>query len=933
MEKETISKTNNVFTEKAHQMSHFKNFCINFGKALLKIILWLVDLVFSMFSSLWHFIKLLGIGIVKGVIQIGKFFKRKAHQFKYNDWSGRLSFVLFGASSFKHKQIVNGILYILFEIVYITMFIMNGIASIGMLKTLGSKIPGPDPDCMDEFCDFVQGDNSIMILIFGLIWVLSIIAFFYIWNRNINAGYNNFRIDNFVKFDELTKKSLEISEKLDEESKNALENKVRKSEFKKSKLEEINNFALTFDNKYQKDYTKYILINTIDHAYLSYKELAKLERKLTKKKEENEHKIARLTDSLNKKISCIEAKKVGSEDEDYLDKLNMKIENIKGKNNQKIRDLNKKSEDLSKKIYEFKKTYAYFGLMQNVKNNDKYGKFNDYYNVCLALSNEILFYSNYKEFKKVYNENLEKNKIANEENIKKGVELQENAKKKIDAIHEKYAEIREKRANIENEIVLENQKYKAFVKDCKEIKDINEKEVALLEAKAKLVEKTTELYGELHYLPALKSIKALEKEEIKEIKNSYSRDKKYLKTNFTSEGYAIEQVINLMLVKYKLEFKDAKYFANKLLNKKGEFLSDEEIASELDKYTCKKSEYEGAHPDKFVGRPRSFKESFDGLFNENFHITILALPVLGITLFTIIPLLFSILVAFTNYSVGHIPPTQLFTWAGFENFKNLFFPDSNSIYTVLPSALMRTLGWTICWAIIATFSNYILGIVVALLINKDGIKLKKLWRTIFILTIAIPQFISLLSIATLLKDSGAIGSLYQQLTGSRLGFGTDSSANGVLLAKFIIILVNVWVGIPYTILSTTGILLNIPKDLYESARVDGAGAFTQFTKITMPYILFVTGPYLITQFVGNINNFNVIYFLTGGGPAIAGSALLGLGQTDLLITFLYKIITSTNNPQFGIASSVGIFIFVICSFFSIVMYNKSGAIKEEDQFQ
>lgn len=246
---------------------------------------------------------------------------------------------------------------------------------------------------------------------------------------------------------------------------------------------------------------------------------------------------------------------------------------------------------------------------------------------------------------------------------------------------------------------------------------------------------------------------------------------------------------------------------------------------------------------------------------------------------------------------------------------------------------MKTLGWTLIWAIIATFSNYILGIVVALLINKDGIKLKKLWRTIFILTIAIPQFISLLSIGTLLKDTGAIGNLVFETSGTRLGFGTNSSANGVLFAKIIIILVNIWVGIPYTILSTTGILLNIPKDLYESARVDGAGTFTQFTKITMPYILFVTGPYLITQFVGNINNFNVIYFLTGGGPAIAGSALLGLGQTDLLITFLYKIITSVNNPQFGIASSVGIFIFIVCSFISIVMYNKSGAIKEEDQFQ
>lgn len=182
------------------------------------------------------------------------------------------------------------------------MFVMNGIASIGMLKTLGTKVPGPDPDCMDEFCDFVAGDNSIMILIFGLIWVLSIIAFFYIWNRNINAGYNNFRITNFVKFDELTKNSLEISEKLDEESKLALENKVKKSEFKKLKLEEINNFAKKFDNKYQHDYTKYILINTIDHAYLSYKELAKLERKLAKKNEENEHKIARLNDSLSKRF-------------------------------------------------------------------------------------------------------------------------------------------------------------------------------------------------------------------------------------------------------------------------------------------------------------------------------------------------------------------------------------------------------------------------------------------------------------------------------------------------------------------------------------------------------------------------------------------------------------------------------------------------------
>lgn len=201
------------------------------------------------------------------------------------------------------------------------------------------------------------------------------------------------------------------------------------------------------------------------------------------------------------------------------------------------------------------------------------------------------------------------------------------------------------------------------------------------------------------------------------------------------------------------------------------------------------------------------------------------------------------------------------------------------------------------------------------------------------MTIAIPQFISLLSIGVLLKDYGAVGTLIQQWTGQRMGFGTNTDDSAVLMTKIIIILVNIWVGIPYTILSTTGILLNIPKDLYESARVDGAGSVTQLFKITMPYILFVTGPYLITQFIGNFNNFGVIFFLTGGGPAYEGSALLGLGKTDLLITFLYKIVTSNNDAQYGIAAAIGIIIFVLCSFVSIVMYNKSGAVKEEDQFQ
>ena len=98
--------------------------------------------------------------------------------------------------------------------------------------------------------------------------------------------------------------------------------------------------------------------------------------------------------------------------------------------------------------------------------------------------------------------------------------------------------------------------------------------------------------------------------------------------------------------------------------------------------------------------------------------------------------------------------------------------------------------------------------------------------------------------------------------GESLPFLTD-----VTWARVTVIVINLWVGIPYTILTMTGILQNIPAELYEAAKIDGANPFVTFFKITLPYMLFVTAPSLITSFVGNVNNFNVIYLLTGGAPA------------------------------------------------------------------
>ncbi len=928
-EKES-TELNGVFTKKVRLINPVVYFFTSVLNAIWKLVKWLLDLVLSMFSSIFHFVKMVGIGIYNGVIGIVNFFKRKAHQYKYNDKAGRLSFFLFGYSSFSHKQYVNGVLFALFEVLYIVLFALFGANSIYML-TFGKLGLVPTQEvCYDGFCELRIGDNSIMILIYGLLWILSIFLFIYIWNRSINMGYYNYRIDEFIKFEKIDKSNVDMAKHLDEEAKKAFDAGISSKKFLADHQKEIEDYISKIEDVKEKDYTKYLLVNTCKHSFVHLKKVKKQEAIIAKAELKKEKLIVAREKGLETKKQQYEQKKAAytGDDEEYLDKLYVKVEKYENSTMLKVANCDKKISHQKHVLEEILKRYSTYVEMQHTRNNDRYGKFNDYYKHVADLDLQLVFYRNYRKFVELYFSKLDKFGEANEENAKAIVKLGEEMNEKIKTTRENFNAIREKKKVLEAELTQVKVAYKEEVNAIKASGEENQ-ETRLLEAKAKLVDSTTAIMRRLNDLPTDKNINLLEKEEIKESKNAYVRDKKFLKTNYKSEEYARKEVIDLMLVDYHIDYKDAVKFVDNLFvsdDKNKCALSEEELQCKINSLENEKNEYVAKHPDNYVGKPKSFKESMKSLFNDKFHITILSLPIIGIVFISIVPLLFSILVAFTNYSSKNYPPTQLFTWIGLENFFSIFNPAPDSVYAVLPQALLKTVRWTLIWAIVATFSNYILGIVVALMINKDGIKLKKLWRTIFMMTVAIPQFISLLSIGILLKDTGAVGQIFH------LGFGSDSSDQGVLIAKIIIIIVNIWVGIPYTILSTTGILLNIPKDLYESAKVDGAGTFTQFTKITMPYILFVTGPYLITQFVGNINNFNVIYFLTGGGPAIRGSGLLGLGQTDLLITFLYKIITS-NNADYGLASTIGIVIFIICSFISIVMYNKSNSIKEEDQFQ
>ena len=319
----------------------------------------------------------------------------------------------------------------------------------------------------------------------------------------------------------------------------------------------------------------------------------------------------------------------------------------------------------------------------------------------------------------------------------------------------------------------------------------------------------------------------------------------------------------------------------------------------------------------------NFRDDIKSLQEENLHSLLLSLPLIGIIVFTVIPLIFMILIAFTSYDHEHQPPGNLFEWVGLSNFSAMFSQGGK-----LASTFWPILGWTLIWAVFATVSCYILGLLLALLINRKGTRIKGFWRFMFVLSVAVPQFVTLLSMRTIFNTNGPVNVILRAIgiigPTESVAFFTDPT-----IAKITIICINIWIGVPYTMLSTTGILQNIPGELYEAAKIDGAGAFTIFRKITLPYMLFVMTPNLITSFTGNINNFNVIYLLTGGGPD--SLEYYYAGRTDLLVTWLYKL--TITQKDYNLGAVIGIMTFIILATISLITYRNTGSYKDEGAFQ
>ncbi|MFA5686603.1 MAG: sugar ABC transporter permease [Bacilli bacterium] len=321
------------------------------------------------------------------------------------------------------------------------------------------------------------------------------------------------------------------------------------------------------------------------------------------------------------------------------------------------------------------------------------------------------------------------------------------------------------------------------------------------------------------------------------------------------------------------------------------------------------------------------KQEGVSLIESKFYITALIVPVLGAIIFTVIPLLFMIFIAFSNYSrvvaegYSSTAANGFLEWIGFDTFTRVFNETANL------QDLLSVFAWTMIWALLATFTCYFGGLFLALLLNKKCIKGKTIYRSLFVISMALPQFVSLLVMKSMFLNEGPINMLLLNM-----GWISESIKwwQDEFLARFLIVTINMWVGIPYYMLLMSGLLINIPSHYYEAATIEGATRGQQFRKITMPSILFMTTPMLIASFVSNINNFNVIWFLTNGGPAnesVAGTA----GKTDILITWLYQLTMKRGDYNFGAA--IGIIMFIISATLSLIIFRKSKSYTEEDTYQ
>jgi len=288
---------------------------------------------------------------------------------------------------------------------------------------------------------------------------------------------------------------------------------------------------------------------------------------------------------------------------------------------------------------------------------------------------------------------------------------------------------------------------------------------------------------------------------------------------------------------------------------------------------------------------------------------------LVMSIITFYPLIYQIIISFTDFQtkdllMGLASPGL--NQIGFQNYVDILtggLPVQNFEF-------FRVLTYNLWWAITNVALHVPTGIVIAVLLNTQGLWFKRIYRSLYILPVVVPPLV----VATVWRNifDEQYGAMNQFLTSASMLFGSADPVrirwledftppipwllpNGPLtLAYYAMMIANFWLGWPFMTLVATGALQSIPKDLYEAASIDGASFFQQFRNITVPLLRPAMIPAAIYGFVLSFNLFNFVYFMTAGGPA---------RSTEILVTFAYDLVR--NLRLFGAAAAFSVIILFV----------------------
>jgi arabinogalactan oligomer / maltooligosaccharide transport system permease protein len=292
---------------------------------------------------------------------------------------------------------------------------------------------------------------------------------------------------------------------------------------------------------------------------------------------------------------------------------------------------------------------------------------------------------------------------------------------------------------------------------------------------------------------------------------------------------------------------------------------------------------------------------------------------------TLLPQAYQIWMAFTDYGIRNLrfnplnPATDKFAPAmmGIQNFIDIL---TNHI-AIENYNFGRLLLFNVVWTVTNVFFHVIIGVLIAVALNSKGLIGRKFYRAIFVLPWAIPGYIAALTWRNMYDDRfGAINQLLGVLNNT-LGthFATNTSwltnavppIGGILsflpLAFYCLLVTNIWLGWPFMMVVATGALQSIPNELYEAAEMDGASGIQKFFNVTVPMIRPAMVPAIMLGTIWTFNNFNVIYFITQGGP---------FGATQILVTEAFNLVYQQR--LYGLASAFSIVVFFVLLFFTLI---------------